>query len=101
MPARTVRESSCGARPSDSPNIHETPPQNVLRGPEAEIDVFSSAVVRLKSAADYEQLLDGFGVRRSNEKFRSVYDAINSAHLANDPARSGTLDLTRYTSETK
>jgi Fatty acid cis/trans isomerase (CTI) len=69
--------------------------------PEAEIDVFSSAVARLKSAADYEQLVDRFGVRRSNEKFWSVYDAINSAHLANDPARSGTLDLTRYALEEK
>jgi hypothetical protein len=58
--------------------------------PEAEIDVFSSAAARLKSAADYEQPVDRFGVRRSNEMFWSVYDAINSAHLANDPVRSGT-----------
>jgi hypothetical protein len=63
---------------------------------ENEIDVFSSAVARLKSAADYQRLVDRFGVRRSNEKFWSVYDAINSTHLASDPVRSGTLDLTRY-----
>jgi hypothetical protein len=63
---------------------------------EAEIDAFSSGVARLKSAADYEQLVDRFGVRRSNEMFWPVYDAINSAHLANDPVQSGTLDLTRY-----
>jgi hypothetical protein len=30
-----------------------------------------------------------------------VYDAINSAHLAIDPVRSGTLDLTRYALEEK
>jgi hypothetical protein len=35
--------------------------------PETEIDAFSSAVVSLKSAADYERLVDSFGVRRSNE----------------------------------
>jgi hypothetical protein len=63
----------------------------------AEIDAFSGAVARIKSAADYERLVDRFGVRRSNERFWSVYDAINSAHLANDSVRSGTLDLTRYT----
>ncbi len=65
--------------------------------PEAEIDVFSNAVAHLKSPADYNQLVDNFGMRRSNEKFWSVYDAINSTHLASDPVRSGTLDLTRYT----
>jgi hypothetical protein len=69
--------------------------------PDAEIDMFSTAVARLRSPADYERLVDGFGVRRSNEKFWSVYDAINSAHLADDPVRSGTLDLTRYAIETK
>jgi hypothetical protein len=64
--------------------------------PEAEIDAFSNAVARLKSAVDYDKLVDRFGVRRSNEKFWLVYDAINSAHLADDPVRSGSLDLTRY-----
>jgi hypothetical protein len=69
--------------------------------PETEADLFSSAVARLKSAADYERLVDSFGIRRSNERFWSVYDAINTAHLAGDPARSGTLDLTRYALEEK
>jgi hypothetical protein len=69
--------------------------------PETEIDLFSSAVARLKSAADYERLIDSFGIRRSNERFWSVYDAINTAHLASDPVRSGTLDLTRYALEGK
>jgi hypothetical protein len=41
-------------------------------------------------------LVDTFGVRRSDERFWSVYDAINSTHLAGDPVRAGTLDLTRY-----
>ena len=63
--------------------------------------MFSSAVARLKSAADYQRLVDRFGVRRSNEKFWSVYDAINSTHLASDPVRSGTLDLTRYAIDEK
>jgi fatty acid cis/trans isomerase CTI len=69
--------------------------------PEADIGLFSDAVARLKSAADYERLVDTFGVRRSNEKFWLAYDAINSTHLASDPVRSGTLDLTRYALDAK
>jgi Fatty acid cis/trans isomerase (CTI) len=68
---------------------------------EADIDVFSNAVAALKSVADYERLVERFGVRRSNEEFWSVYDAINATHLAGDPVRSGTLDLTRYALEVK
>jgi hypothetical protein len=63
---------------------------------ETDADAFAAAVAGLKSAADYERLVDRFGVRRSNEKFWSVFDAINGAHLADDPVRSGALDLTRY-----
>ncbi|MGO9264574.1 MAG: fatty acid cis/trans isomerase, partial [Candidatus Binataceae bacterium] len=51
------------------------------------------------SAADYERLVDSFGVRRSNEQFWSVYDEITASHLASDPVHSGILDLTRYVLE--
>jgi hypothetical protein len=68
---------------------------------EAEIGTFASAVAGLKSTADYQRLVDSFGLRRSNEKFWSVYDAINSTHLAGDPVRAGSLDLTRYALEEK
>lgn len=64
--------------------------------PEAAIATFSSAVAGLKSPAEYERLVDQLGVRRSNEKFWSIYDEITASHLANDRVRSGTLDLTRY-----
>ncbi len=69
--------------------------------PEAEIDGFSTAVARLRSEADYERLVDRFGIRRSSETFWAVYDAINAAHLATDPVRSGTLDLTHYALDQK
>ena len=64
--------------------------------PEKRIEGFSRAIARLRSVADYDRLIDAFGVRRSDENFWSVYDAINSTHRAGDPVRSGTLDLTRY-----
>ncbi|MGP8119198.1 MAG: fatty acid cis/trans isomerase, partial [Xanthobacteraceae bacterium] len=57
---------------------------------------FSGAVAGLKSVADYERLVDRFGVRRSNENFWPVFDEISSIHFASDPVRSGALDLTRY-----
>ncbi|MGA8969499.1 MAG: fatty acid cis/trans isomerase, partial [Pseudolabrys sp.] len=64
--------------------------------PEKRIEEFSKVIARLRSVADYDRLIDAFGVRRSDERFWSVYDAINSTHRAGDPVRSGTLDLTRY-----
>jgi hypothetical protein len=76
--------------------VHGAYPNMFFVVPENEIEEFARAVARLKSAADYERLVDAFGVRRSDEKFWSVYDAINSTHLASDPLRAGTLDLTRY-----
>jgi hypothetical protein len=66
---------------------------------EAEIEAFSDAVARLRSTADYELLVDRFGARRTNEDFWSIFDAVNAAHLADDPVRSGILDLTRYALE--
>jgi hypothetical protein len=64
--------------------------------PEDKISVFSAAILNIKSAGDYEQLVNKFGVRRSNEQFWSIFDAINSIHISSNPVRAGTLDLTRY-----
>jgi hypothetical protein len=69
--------------------------------PEGDADAFASAVVTIRSITDYERLVDRFGVRRSNEKFWSVFDAMNKTYLADDPIRSGMLDLTRYALEQK
>ena len=69
--------------------------------PEAQIDEFASTAVNIKSTADYERLVDRFGVRRLNKDFWSIFDAVNVAHLTDDPIRSGILDLTRYALEDK
>ncbi|MGP8123398.1 MAG: fatty acid cis/trans isomerase, partial [Xanthobacteraceae bacterium] len=47
---------------------------------EDQVDAFSGAVAGLKSVADYERLVDRFGVRRSNENFWPVFDEISSIH---------------------
>ena len=69
--------------------------------PEAQIDEFASTAVNIKLTADYERLVDRFGVRRLNKDFWSIFDAVNVAHLTDDPIRSGILDLTRYALEDK
>jgi hypothetical protein len=69
--------------------------------PEDKIDLFTSAISSLKSAADYERLVDSFGVRRSNGQFWSFSDRFNSIHLVSDPVRSGAFDLTRYELDTR
>jgi len=71
-------------------------PNMFFEVPEDDIDLFAKNVSNLKSTADYEQLVDRFGVRRSNQKFWSFFDEINSIHHASDPRRSGALDLTRF-----
>jgi hypothetical protein len=68
---------------------------------ESEVEAFASAVTGLKSTADYQRLVDRFGVRRSNAKFWSIFDAVNAAHLAADPVDAGVLDLTRYELDAK
>ena len=69
--------------------------------PEYKIDLFASAILSLKSADDYERLVDSFGMRRSNDNFWSIFDTINSIHIANNPVQSGALDLTRYALDEK
>jgi hypothetical protein len=86
----TVRAGVLGAYPNMFFVVSET-----------EIDGFSNAVTNLTSPADYEHLVDRFGVRRSNEKLWSVFDAVNAAHLADDPVGAGILDLTRYELDNK
>jgi hypothetical protein len=86
----TAHAGILGAYPNMFFVVHET-----------DADAFASEVVSIKSTADYERLVDRFGIRRSNEKFWSVFDTISKTYLADDPVRSGTLDLTRYSLEQK
>lgn len=69
--------------------------------PEDKINAFSAAVLNIKSAGDYERLVNKFGMRRSNEQFWSIFDAANSIHISSNPVRAGTLDLTRYSLDAK
>ena len=81
------------------PGVLGAYPNMFFAVPEARVDEFSNAVAHLKSTADYERLVDIFGVRRSNKNFWSIVDTVNAPHLADDPVRSGVLDLTRYALE--
>jgi hypothetical protein len=61
----------------------------------------SAAVLKIRSAGDYERLVNEFGTRRSSQQFWPIFDAINSVHISSDPVRAGTLDLTRYALDAK
>ena len=80
----TIRAGAVGAYPN-----------MIFVVPEEDVELFATAILKLKSTADYERLVDRFGVRRSNPKFWSFFDEINAIQ-AGDPIRSGALDLTRY-----
>jgi hypothetical protein len=86
----TVRAGMLGAYP----NIF-------FQVPEDKINAFSTAVLNIKSAGDYERLVSKFGVRRSNEQFWPTFDAINLIHISSNPVRAGALDLTRYSLDAK
>ena len=64
---------------------------------EDEIEVFSTAVARLKSAADYERLVETFGIRRDRMKNsgQSTMRSTQSISPAT-PCALASLDLTRY-----
>jgi len=68
---------------------------------EDKVERFAMAVLSLKSTADYERLVDDFGVRRTSREFWSLFDTINAVHLSSNPVQSGALDLTRYELDAK
>lgn len=57
---------------------------------------FAQMVARIRSASDFERLVDRYGVRRTSDRFWQVFDEINAIALENEPIQRGRLDLTRY-----
>lgn len=66
---------------------------------EDDADAFSDTASRIASDADYERLVDKFGVRRTSGRFWPVFDRINALALEREPVERGHLDLTRYALE--
>ena len=64
---------------------------------QADADAFVDACEQIRSQADYDKLVEHFGIRRTNPAFWSIADWFQSLHARNHPVEGGILDLSRYT----
>ena len=62
---------------------------------EIELEQFVDAIAGLQQEDDYAQLLDAYGVRRTNPEFWSNSDTFHFAYRQLYPLESGMLDYNR------
>ena len=65
-----------------------------IRAEEAE--AFVDACEGIRSAADFDRLVERFGVRRTNPEFWRIADWFQELHARAQPVEGGILDLSRY-----
>jgi hypothetical protein len=63
---------------------------------EEQVKQFTAQILKLRSAKDYQKLIQDFGVPRTQERFWSIYDELNAHFMNTAPTQFGYLDLTRY-----
>ncbi|WP_374028820.1 fatty acid cis/trans isomerase [Bdellovibrio bacteriovorus] len=85
---------------NDTLTVHEgywgSYPNMIFDVEEKNLAIFVAQIQKVKSAKDYQKLVDVFGVRRTQDSFWLHYDEL-IAHFRNtDPTQFGFLDLTRY-----
>jgi hypothetical protein len=71
-------------------------PNMFLQLSESEVPEFVSRVKQLRTEADYSELLDRFGMRRTDERFWPLSDQILSDYRQAEPLTAGVLDYSRY-----
>ncbi len=64
---------------------------------QADANAFVDACEQIRTQADYDTLVERFGVRRTNPAFWSIADWFQSLHARTQPVEGGILDLSRYT----
>lgn len=62
----------------------------------ADADAFVEACEKIHNQADYDKLVEHFGIRRTNPAFWSIADWFQSLHTRSHPVEAGILDLSRY-----
>lgn len=62
----------------------------------AEIPELVARIGGLRTAEDYDQLLDRFGIRRTDARFWSVSDQVLADYRKSEPVSYGVLDYSRY-----
>ncbi len=70
-------------------------PDAFVRVDEAQLNNYVEAVLALSDAADYQQLMNQYAIRRTNPDFWQHSDAVQASHLGNHPYRAGLFDYNR------
>ncbi|MBL8269699.1 fatty acid cis/trans isomerase [Steroidobacter sp.] len=63
---------------------------------ESDLPELVSRIQKLRSEADYSELLDRFGVRRTDPRFWPLSDQVLSSYRRTEPLTAGVLDYSRY-----
>ena len=70
-------------------------PNVLMQVEEAELLVWAKQMSQLKNKSDYIELLNRFGIRRTNPNFWFVSDSIANLNKQDRPRESGILDYNR------
>ena len=77
------------------PGFIGTYPNAFYRVPYEQLYAFVGMVANLHSETDYSELMNRFGVRRTNPRFWAFSDELHDAYARMDPLYSGLLDYSR------
>lgn len=78
------------------PGIIGAYPNAFFKTTTASLNDFVSQVARMRTEADYIQLLDQFGIRRTNPDFWAYSDELQRYYIQREPVSGGVLDYNRF-----
>ncbi|MGZ3806075.1 MAG: fatty acid cis/trans isomerase [Pseudobdellovibrionaceae bacterium] len=61
-----------------------------------QLPLFTAQILKMRSRKNYLKLVQDFGVPRTQDRFWTVYDELNTHFRKTEPIQFGYLDLTRY-----
>ncbi|MCY1441085.1 Fatty acid cis/trans isomerase (CTI) [compost metagenome] len=61
-----------------------------------EAEEFVSALEQVKSQADFDSVVERWGIRRSNPQFWSYFHDLDAYLRETEPVEAGVLDMNRY-----
>ena len=71
-------------------------PNMFFQMPEEQLEDFVAAIGAVKTEADYSQLVDIYGVRRTAPWFWTLSDSFHDYYQRREPVEAGVFDLNRY-----
>ena len=71
-------------------------PNMIVSVKDTDLKKFVERIRAISSDADYQVLVDDFGVRRQHADFWNYFDELNQIYKQTSPLEAGVLDLTRY-----